>query len=164
MIPLVWIVILIEAIIIKKRIGHSYIKAFRTVTLANLFSTFIGIPITWFVSIIFTQLILESTSPYKTQFPEIFRKAERVIELMIDSGGFLRPPAHVALFATIFLLIPYYYMSVFSEHIVIKGFYKDVEPIKVKRAVIFMNRITYILLGSLMLIIFLLGEYYFKWE
>ena len=152
----VWIVIVIEAFIVQMRIGHSTLKAYSSVTLANLLSTFIGIPITWFVSLIFMYWVTHII-PHSSKFSE---KIEMLTDLMGDSGILvIEVPAHVALFVTVFLLIPYYYMSVFIEYFVIKHHYKDVESVRVKRAVILMNRITYILLGSLMLINFLLGEF-----
>jgi TRAP-type mannitol/chloroaromatic compound transport system permease small subunit len=161
MVPLVWIVIAIETVIVKRKIQSSIKKVIGTVTLANLLSTFIGIPITWFLSMFLSIPIIGTAYLLKPQFPEIFRRTETIFELMYGSGR-QTAPGHVELFATIFLLIPYYYISVFLEYRVLKKFYAEIEATRVKRTVVIMNRITYFLLGSLILIIFLLGEHY-KW-
>jgi len=159
MVPLVWIVILVETAFIQNAAEGSAIRAFASSTVANLTSTFIGIPITWFltfflsiplfgVAVILDQLFSQYNSNFGT-----------VLNLMFGGVHLPGSPGYVEMLATIFLLIPYYYMSVAVEYFLVRLFYAKIEPERIKKAVARMNRTTYLILGGLMLAIFVIGEY-----
>lgn len=158
MVPLVWIVIGLESVILIKYINASPKKLIGVCTLANLISTFVGIPITWFVSYFVYGPLLYFAAGLMSD-PE---NAEIALTLMYESsfrGVYV--PGHIELFASIFLLIPYYYMSVFIEYHIIKRFLKDIEPATIEKPVVLMNRFSYLFLGSLMLLIFILGQLHY---
>jgi len=157
MVPLVWLVIIVETVFIKKATHGSVIRAFASSTLANLYSTFLGFPVTWFLCVILSIPIYSMGSVLEKSFG-IESNIGRILDLTFSTGIAFGIPGHVRMFATIFLLIPYYYMSVFLENQIVKRVYTDIDPGQIKKAVIRMNRVTYLLLGGLMLAIFILGE------
>ncbi|NLH17168.1 MAG: hypothetical protein GX455_11370 [Phycisphaerae bacterium] len=159
MVPLVWIVILIEMIFIKKATQGSTIRAFGSCTVANLVSTFVGIPVTWILSFFISIPSLYSVSVILDKFfPGLENNTSLLLSLMFGQSVPSRTPGHVEMFATIFLLIPYYYMTVVIEYPLIRYFFRKVEPQRIKKTVIRMNRVTYFLLGGLMLAVFVIGE------
>lgn len=153
-------VIFVEMEIVKKSLKCSRIKAFRTCTGANLLSTFVGIPVTWFLCGFLSVPLLGVACALDRIWPGFQGKSDMVISLMFGGVYVQGMGGHMQMFATIFLLIPYYYMSVYIENAVMKRFFPDTEKTTMKKAVVLMNRVTYFMLGGLMLLIFLLGEYY----
>jgi hypothetical protein len=157
MVPLVIVVILIEKPFIQKATQCSAVKASESCALANAISTFIGIPITWFLSFFLSIPFYDFSSVFDDYFPG-FKISTRVFDLVFSFSDISDSPGHVRLFASIFLLIPYYYMSVFIENILIKRYFPDIDSARIKKAVVRMNRVTYLFLGGLMLAVFILGE------
>lgn len=158
MVPLVWIVILVEMAFIQKATQCSAIRAFSSSTIANLTSTFIGIPTTWFLTVFLSIPLYGIALNLDHLFSRYNFNLGTVFNLMFGGTHIPGSPGHVEMFATIFLLIPYYYMSVFVENQIIKRFFSPIDPVQIKKVVIRMNRVTYLYLGGLMLALFILGE------
>jgi hypothetical protein len=159
MVPLLWIVILVEMVFIKKATQGSMIGIFGACFVANLISTFVGIPITWFLSYFISVPVLYGVGIILDNlFSGFASSTELLLTYMFGDGHYPGVPGHVEMFATIFLFIPYYYMTVLIEYPLIRFFYQKVEPERIKKAVIRMNRVTYLFLGALILAVFVIGE------
>jgi hypothetical protein len=87
-----------------------------------------------------------------------FKVSTRVFDLIFSMGDASNSPGYVRLFASALLLIPYFYMSVFVENQILKRYFPHSDPIRIKQAVIRMNRVSYLFLGALMLAVFVIGE------
>ncbi len=159
MVPLIWIVIIIEMFYIRNATQCSRWRAFGSCTIANLASTFGGIPVTWLLTLFISVPSLYSVSVILDKvFPGFENNTSLVLSMMFGYSVPIRIPGHMELFASIFLLIPYYYMSVFIENLLVRLFYPQIEPGQIKKAVVRMNRVTYLFLGALMLAVFVIGE------
>ncbi len=137
-------IILIEALYLRKKLILKTKDAVATSTVSNLFSTAIGIPITWLLLVLIQMLaggggafgldtipdkILSVTLQVAWLIPY-----EADLYWMIPTAGFI-------------LLIPFFFVSWWSEYLISKKILKTQEPTVVKIEVRNANIITYSLLA-----------------
>ena len=136
-------IIIIEAIYISKTLEVSGKEAAKTVTISNLVSTIVGIPLTW-VILVAIQIITGGGSAYGlssalTKALAVTWQApwlipyESELHWMIPVAGFV-------------LLIPFFFASWWTEYFVTKQLSKTLEAALIKKTTRNANLITYSLL------------------
>lgn len=133
-------IILLEAFVARPYLKLPIGRILKGSGLANLFSTLIGIPVTWSLLVVL-QIVTGGTKAYGLATP-----LARVLAVtwqapwLIPYEGDLRwmLPA-----ATLFLLIPFFFVSWWVEFLVMKHILKEVEIKLLKRTVGWMNFISY---------------------
>jgi hypothetical protein len=136
-------IIAAEAVYLSKSLALSTGKAVRTVSIANVVSTVIGIPLTW-VLLVLLQMVTGGGSAYGTnstlgkvlavtwQAPWLI-PYEKDLHWMIPVAGLV-------------LLVPFFFASWWSEYLVSKILLKDLSAIELKAKVRNANLISYGLL------------------
>ncbi len=137
-------IIIIEAIYLSKKLQLQEKEAIKTATASNLLSTIVGVPLTW-VILVLIQMITGGGSAYGID--TLFDKAlavtwqapwlipyEPELNWMVPVAGLV-------------LLVPFFFVSWWSEYFITKKMHKNIEPILVKAHVLRANLITYSLLS-----------------
>ena len=136
-------IIIIETIYISKMLELSGKHSAKTVTISNLVSTIVGIPLTWIILVVI-QMVTGGGSAYglntaATKILAVTWQApwlipyESELHWMVPVAGF-------------FLLIPFFFVSWWSEYLVTKKLIKNIENTRIKESVRNANIITYGLL------------------
>ncbi len=136
-------IIVIEAIYISKKLGLSNKVSARTVTISNLASMTVGIPVSW-IFLVLIQMTTGGGSAYGlnnalTKVLAVTWQAPWLIPYESDLHWMV-PVAGLV------LLIPFFFVSWWSEYFVSKKLIKSVEDKIIKIAVRNANLITYGLL------------------
>jgi hypothetical protein len=136
-------IIIIEAIYLSKKLGLSGKDSAKTVTISNLASTIVGIPVTWILLVVI-QMITGGGSAYGlntalTKVLAVTWQAPWLIPYESDLHWMIPVSGLV-------LLIPFFFVSWWSEYFVSKKLIKDIEAQTIKIAVRNANLITYGLL------------------
>lgn len=136
-------IILIEAVYLSRKIHLTWGVAGKATTIANLVSTILGIPATWFLLVVI-QIATGGSSSYGTQsfFEKVIAVTWQAPWLIPYEGDlhWMIPTAALV------LLIPFYFVSWYSEYWITKKILKEIEPALVKKTVRDANAITYSLL------------------
>ena len=136
-------IIAVEGYIIKKRLSLKPKQAFRSAAISNVFSTFIGLPITWFV-LVFLQIITGGGTSHGINTPlEKFLAVTWQAPWLVpyEREIYWMVPA-----AMLVLFIPFFFASWKSEAFVISKLHKDIDPQTINAACLKANAITYIML------------------
>lgn len=141
-------VVIIEGYILFKYLKISKKLAFKTATISNLVSTFIGIPITWIAFTLVDVLVLTLVG-LENQTPELFLKILNVISTLF--WGFDAEPQWMRLTVNAILLIPFFFISWLIELKITKKILKLSDEALIKKAVLVGNLISYGLLELLVL-------------
>jgi hypothetical protein len=111
-------IVLIEAYVVGSRLRLTTKKALASVTIGNLVSTFIGIPVTWFLLTVleFVSLNVLIATTDRNPWTDLFS---------VTLGAPWVTPGHpdenrIIVGAMLFLLIPYGFASWVVEYLVIK--------------------------------------------
>ncbi len=148
-------IVFIEAYVVKTMLALSFRKALLSVAIANLVSTFIGIPITWFLLMLLEFASVTSLGAFTDQniWTSLFS---------VTLGAPWVYPGHneekwIILGAMLFLLLPYAIMSWFIEYLVIRKVQR--EQIKassqaLKHSVGIANLVSYCLLAVFVIAVF----------
>ena len=136
-------IILIEAIYIARKLGLSNKESFKTVTISNLVSTVVGVPLTW-IFLVAIQVITGGGSSYGTD-----TITEKILAVTWQAPWLI--PHEQELYwmvpvAGLVLLIPFFFVSWWSEYLVSKRLLKSVEGEILKLTIRNANMITYGLL------------------
>ncbi len=133
-------IIFIEAKILKKRLGIESNKAYFSSSLANIFTTIIGVPFAWVMSSVtfFLLTSLVAVVGYSSTAAD-FHQLGGSLFFAIN----LEPLEFAGI--TISLIVAFF-VSVWLEFRIIQKILKDIDPKKIKKAVFDANIITYGLL------------------
>lgn len=144
------VVIAIESYIIARLIKVQYGQAFIPCSKANIISTLVGFPLGYFTSFAFfalTGFLLGLFFPDgNSKFVDAF---EAVSSHSMMMGGIVGYHEQFAILAAIFMLIPYYYASVYIEKNSLRKSFPEIDKRQIDHTVIIMNRVTYGLLAFL---------------
>ena len=144
-------VILIEASIYRKQLGITFKKSIKGSTLANLSSTLVGYPLSWFVHLGLTMLVayLEFRGPAQSNFLSY-------ILFPLTSAVVMSISPWQLCLAGIFGLIPAFFISVPLENNILKKIFNECEPQRVRNSVWQANKITYFILAAILFVLFLI--------
>jgi len=155
MLPALLFVALLESIVIYRILNISFKRSFECCCRANIRSTFIGMPLGYFVSLGFfllANVLLKDIAPkidlYNTNTLDVFTMHA------LMSGKMQYYDYHLYILSTMFMLIPYYYASVYIEKTSLQRNLPDIDKKTVFHAAITMNRWSYLLIGVLLLILY----------
>lgn len=134
----------IESLYLSKKLSLELHQALKAVSISNLASTLVGIPITW-VLLVFIQMVTGGGSSYEvsTTFGKIIAVTWQAPWLIPHEKelGWMIPVAGT------FLLVPFYFASWWSEYFVSIKMLKNQSPIELKKYTRNANLITYLLLA-----------------
>jgi len=143
-------VILLEAVLIRRWLGLSYVSAFRGVALSNLGSTLIGVPIAWGIMFIIELGVLLPVSIAADHWHWQFRSPVFEVVGLFLSCAWLGPidqnQAWLVPAAAALLLIPSFYVSVWIERRICIFSWKGSDPNAVRRCVYHANLASYLML------------------
>lgn len=139
-------IILIEAYILKSRLNLTTKSAISSSALANIFSTFVGVPFTWLVLVIAEHSSGSNSGFYKVDtLSDIFSVAilqAPWLPPLQDSSHFWMVPI-----AMLVLLVPFFFISWYAEYRVIRKINPALDPAAIKAAARTANLVTYALLA-----------------
>jgi len=137
-------IIIVEAIYIAKYLELSGKESVKTVTISNLVSTIVGIPLTWGILVVI-QIVTGGGSAYGlntavTKILAVTWQAPWLIPYESDLHWMIP-------IAALVLIIPFFFVSWWSEYFVTKILIKNIDTSKIKKVVRNANLITYGLLA-----------------
>lgn len=148
-------IVFIEAYVVRTMLALSFRKAVLPVAIANLVSTLIGIPITWFLLMLLEFASVTSLGAFTDQniWTSLFS---------VTLGAPWVYPGHndekwIILGAMLFLLLPYAIMSWFVEYFVIRKVPRELIEASsqaLKRSVGIANLVSYCLLAVFVIAVF----------
>lgn len=141
-------VIQVEAFVLGRKLGVAHRTVIKAVSIANIVSTIIGIPVTWFL-LVLVEMFTGGGGAYgiettKQRFLAVTWQAPWLIPYEHDLDWMI--PA-----ATLFLLIPFFFASWLIEERIVRAFLKESDPRSVKRGMFAANGASYLLLGLITL-------------
>ena len=144
-------IISLEASILSRRLDLKYSEACKVSGLANLASTYVGIPVTWAV-LLALQLWLPAASDYGIDTP--WRKFLAVTTeapwlTTYEHDLYWMIPA-----AMLVLLVPFYFASVLCETWVARWMLRSADRAEVKGAIVAANTCSYLFLAFLVGVMF----------
>jgi hypothetical protein len=136
-------IILIEAVYLSRKMGLVFREAAKATTISNLISTLVGIPVTWLLLVIIQ--ILAGGGAYGLDTTR-----GKVLSVTLQAPWLI--PYESELYwmiptAGLFLLVPFFFVSWWSEYLVSKQILKDRPEQSVKIGIRNANIITYALLA-----------------
>lgn len=142
-------IILVEALLAVYSFKLPYRRLVRCFLIANLVSTFVGIPVAWFLLVV-TQLVTGGGRAYGLESPSdrilaVTWQAPWLIPYRYELNWMI--PA-----AMLFLLIPFFLSSWWLEYLVVKRVLPEVDKCAVRRSVRNVNFVSY---GALALVVLL---------
>ncbi len=148
-------VIVVEVLVLARHLGCSALAVWKPVALANVFSTCIGIPVTWFVLVVL-QMVTGGGSAYgldsvAEKFLAVTWQAPWLIPYDTDLGWMV-PTAFLV------LLVPFFFVSWWSEWKVAGRFLKHVDAPKLKGGMLISNLASYSLLSLCVGYLFFTGK------
>ncbi len=133
-------VVVLETCVVSRLLKHPFIDTARLVFFANLFSTFVGIPITW-IAMLALNIVTTGGSVHGFDTPfDAFRSVVLQASWLVPYENDL---VWLVPSATIVLLIPYYLASVKAEHWFLKTRITSTTPAVLSRAVWLSNAASY---------------------
>ena len=145
-------IIIIEAFYIRRKLQITLKQSFKVMTIANLESTVIGIPLTWVCL-----LLVEMVFGYSAAFLGIDKLPEKAQQIILGvasvtvGSAWIGPSEKNAYWlvpaATTALLISFFFVTWWYELMSVKRQLKDFEKSDLKDAVLIANLITYGLLA-----------------
>lgn len=150
-------VILIEAIVLVRRLGVAFPLAFRSVSVANLVSMLVGVPLTW----IFLVILAMGTGADGSPNLEVSIWLENLLSVTWSApwlGGLGETQNWMIPVAMLVLLVPFFFASWLIEKTIIARMV-DFDRRKVSRACLIGNAITYTLMAAFVIFLWLLYYY-----
>jgi hypothetical protein len=151
-------IILIEAWYIRRSLGITFPRAIKVMGIANLESTFIGIPITWIVLVMLEMFIGFLGFAGHTLFISIDLAIPDFVGYLIAitvGAAWLMPVGKEAYWmvptAALVLLFPFFYVSWRIERNRAKKILQEIPPEKVNKATLLANIYSYGLLGIIVI-------------
>ena len=137
-------IIIIEAIFLSKKLELATPSAFRTATISNLVSTIVGIPLTWLL-LVLIQMLAGGGGAYGLD-----TTLGKVLSVTLQAAWLIPYESDLHWMipvAGLVLLVPFFFVSWWSEYFVSKKILKEHSAQRVKNAVRNANIITYALLA-----------------
>jgi len=148
-------IVALESYCLRSMLKLPFIKSLKLMTIANLESTIIGIPVTW-VLLVFIEIIVSfaGVTIFKsvTEIPEVLS----YIFIITLGAPWIAPFTETQAYwiipaASLFLLIPFYFVTWYVEYRCLKKRIKKTKPAALSRVVRNINLISYGLLGIIVL-------------
>jgi len=144
-------IIALESYCLRSMLKLPFAKSLKLMTIANLESTIIGIPLTWVALLLIEMLVsFVGWSIFKigTELPDVLT----YIYMTTLGAAWLVPfEEWVIPAASLFLLIPFYFVTWYVEYRCLKKRIKKTKPAILKGIVRNINLISYGLLGIIVL-------------
>lgn len=147
-------IIVIEAFYMRQKLQITLKKSFKVMTITNLESTVIGIPLTWI-----GLLVLEMIFGYSAVFLGIDKLPQKTQDIILGiasvtvGSAWIGPSEKNAYWllpaATTALLIPFFFVTWWYELLSVKRQLRDFDKMALKDAVLKANLITYGLLAAI---------------
>lgn len=137
-------IIVIESIVVGRILGTSAASKAKSVAIANVASTVIGLPLTW-IALVIIQLVSGGGSAYGLTTPtQKFLAVTWQAPWLIPYEGDLywMIPA-----ASLFLLVPFFFASYFIESPIVVHMNEKLPHTQVRQAVLRANIISYLILA-----------------
>jgi hypothetical protein len=137
-------IILIEAFYLRRRLSLSTASALKTTTLANLVSTLVGVPLTWLI-LVSVQMLLGGGGAFGLD-----TVWDKLLSVTLQSGWLIPYQSEMHWMipaAGLFLLLPFFLASWWSEYLVSRWLLKTAPCNELKTSVRNANLITYTLLA-----------------
>lgn len=137
-------IIAVESIIVGHLLGTSAISKAKSVAIANVASTVIGLPITW-VALVVLQLVSGGGSAYGLVTPvqKLLAVTWQAPWLIPYNGDlYWMVPA-----ASLFLLVPFFFASYFVEALIVVNLNDELPRVQVRSAIFRANIVSYLLLA-----------------
>jgi hypothetical protein len=136
-------VIFVEAFVLGRHLNRKMLPLLKPIGLANIFSTCIGIPVTWFV-FVGIQIATGGTRAYgldslRDKFLAVTWQSPWLIPY--DNDLWWMVPT-----AFLVLLIPFFFVSWISEYVITTLLLKDADPVMVRRGMFMSNLASYSIL------------------
>ena len=148
-------IIIIESLYIQRSLKLSFGRTLKVMSIANIESTLIGIPITW-VAWVIIEIILGymGTLVFENLHVSLPESASLLFALTV--GAAWLTPAESNLYwmvptASLVLLIPFFYVSWLLERRRTKRLLKEYDPANIKKATFIANLCSYGLLFAIVL-------------
>lgn len=142
-------IIVLEALILERRLGIERRRAFLTTASSNALSTVIGVPLTW-IALVLLQALVGAGSPgpsIQTLLGKLFAVTVQAPWMMPDEPNmYWMVPV-----AALVLLVPFFFMSWFVEYQLSKLFIRDGDRPALRSAVLIANLWSYALLAAVAL-------------
>jgi len=141
-------VIIVEALLIRRWVPLSNKQSFAGISLANIVSTLIGIPLAWLAMLLVEFIVLYPVSLASAKWHWNLDSPVFSVLGFVFSIAWLEPTdiEWIALTAGALLLIPCFYASVWIERAVCLWAWPDVDRSEVRRGVFLANMASYALL------------------
>jgi hypothetical protein len=138
-------VIVLEVLVLRRRLGASLKRTTIMVTVSNLVSTVIGVPLTW-GALVGVQALTGGGGPAGPPFETLAGKVLAVTwqapwMMPYDSDMYWMIPV-----ASLVLLVPFFFASWLIEYRLSRPFMRDTEKPVLRRAVLVANVVSYALL------------------
>jgi glycopeptide antibiotics resistance protein len=137
-------IIVIEAVYLGRRLELSTADAVKTSTIANLVSTLVGIPLTWFL-LVLVQMFAGGGGAYG-----INTTAGKILAVTLQAAWLIPYESDMSWMipvAGLVLLIPFFFASWWSEYLVSRKILHKLPAQTLKREVRNANILTYALLA-----------------
>lgn len=149
-------IIFIESYCLRAMLKLPFAKSLKLMTVANLESTIIGIPLTW-VALLLIEFVVGLAGwlffKIGVELPKILAYIFSITLGAAWLTPFAEPHAHwIVPAASLFLLIPFYFVTWYVEYRCLKKRIKKSKPPTLKRVVRNINLISYGLLGIIVLV------------
>lgn len=158
--PLAWLafipIVLVEAYIGFRTLDVRFGRAIIASTVANLFSTLLGIPLTWFVLALIELLAFGSARGFATPLQKIYA-------VTVQSPWLVPYEEHfhwMVPVAAVVLSIPMYVMSVLSEYLIVRRLLPTIDRKLIWRCQLKGNALSYTLLVCVIIGAISLGDYF----
>lgn len=136
-------IILIESFIFKKKCDVNWKTTFKSVTISNIVSTIVGIPVTWCGLVLVQMLLGGGGAKGLATIPTVLYAVTVQAAWLIPYEGYLH---WMVPSATAFLMIPFFAISWWSEYFVYRKIHKDICFKQLKYIALWTNLTTYLLL------------------
>ncbi len=136
-------IIVIEAIYLSKKLELTIYTAFKTTTLSNLFSTIVGIPLTWLL-LVFIQMLAGGGGALGLD-----TTLSKVLSVTLQAAWLIPNESDIHWMIPVagsVLLVPFFFASWWSEYVMSKKMLKGHPAQRIKIEVRNANIITYALL------------------
>jgi hypothetical protein len=151
-------VVLIESVVGLRILRAQFGRVLIGAGVANLFSTLLGIPITWFALALIELLAFGSARGFETPLQKLYAVTVQSPWLMPygEQSPWIVPVAAAV------LSIPMYVMSVLTEYIITRFFFRSAPRKRILRWQLIGNACSYVFLIGLLVIVFYFGDH-FEW-
>jgi len=156
MIALLLPIVLLEAFLYTKFLKVTFSKTIGPAFTSNLLSTLVGIPLAWIMQGILGYVIFLCIgwAGYYPDFSSEYSLMHNILKIIItapwiwpSSAGNGSVLIWAVPFAAFITLLPAYFVSVWLESMVVRRYFRDRDPVEVKRAVRNVNIVSYALLA-----------------